>query len=229
MENTSMTKLRIFQCAILVVIVAFCAFGQMALAQTSHHGGFKVISRGPVNGALPDSSGPTANIYGQTAVFATTPWVSYTSPTNSDGSTLWPCFGGETAANPDCPTIGDPSQPFVGAENGVVTGIPEYLWSLSACDATSTSSPYCGETENFYEDTTGDTSDDLIWTATITQGSSYVYDSGVQDYGPCAFGGGPGCPDGSPTYPLTVIFYQWLNMGTMGITQGPNNGNCDAN
>ena len=158
-----------------------------------------------------------ANLYGIAQFFGAT---AVPFGLNSDGSDIWPCIGtytSSTPANPDCPTIGNPSQPL--PEGGWVTGIPSYIWSLSDCNATSTSTPPCGLIEYIYEDTTGDITDDLLLHWTAQQGSSYIYDSGTQDYGSDVFG------QTGPEYPLVVVVYNDDNFGTMGLT-GKNNGNC---
>ena len=107
---------------------------------------------------------------------------------------------------------------------GAAIGIPQYVWSFSACDGTSNLNP-CGQTETWYEDDSGDTTDDLIYAITATQVQSgktvYVADSGVVDFaGPNPFGGA------SP--PADVVIYGDQNFGTGGAT-GKNNGNCSAN
>jgi hypothetical protein len=209
-----MTRLRISQCVILVLLIAFCAFGQPALAQTPHHFQIKVVPRGPqANGVRPNVT-LAPNLYPTWATFAGTP---VGEGSNTDGSDLWPCFGGGSSANPDCPTIGDPTTNF--PTNGLAIGAPSYTWSLSDCNATSTSAPPCGQTESWYEDDSNDSADDLLYIIEVTQGSSVIADSGTVDFGPNSFGGL------SPA--ANVIIYGDQNFGTMGQT-GKNNGNCDA-
>jgi hypothetical protein len=174
----------------------------------SHHGAVKS------DAVLPP------DIYGIWQAFAGTP-SAYGLSANSDGYPVWPCFGGGTASNPDCPTLGDPAQD----NYSVAVGVPSYTWSKADCDGSSTSSAPCGETETFYEDTTGDTSDDLLYILTVEQGTNYVLNSGTQDFGPNALAGGPTQP--APTYPLTVIFSGGTTFGTLGQS-GANNGECSA-
>ncbi|MGA9642853.1 MAG: hypothetical protein WBQ72_15765 [Terriglobales bacterium] len=203
-----MTKLRF--CAVFVLIIAFCAFGQLALAQ-NHHYQIKVIPRANSNHAA-GPSGITAGLYGLTAAFTATP-VPYGF--NSDGSDLWPCPGGGLT---DCPTIGDPTITFPAG--GWALGNPSYQWSLSGCDGTTNGNVPCGQTETFYEDQSGDSTDDLTYLIEVTQGSKVIADSGIVDFGTNPYGGLSPAAD--------VIIYGDQNFGTLGQT-GKNNGNCEAN
>src|SRR5208282_1589844 len=98
---------------------------------------------------------------------------------------FWPCFGDNTA-QPDCLYIG-PSAGYTypsGATSlptSVVLGSPAYTWYLSAntasdqtygCDATATADTFhmCTQAINFYEDDSGDSTDELIWSIEVTQG-----------------------------------------------------------
>jgi len=101
-----------------------------------------------------------------------------------------------------------------------VLGVPEYVWSLSDCNATATTTPDCADQETFVEDTTGDMTDEVLFSLEIVQGTKIVYDTGTQDYGPNPFG------LTAAEYPVTWINYNPLNLGDMGIATGPNNGNC---
>jgi hypothetical protein len=212
-----MTRLRMYQCAVLALIVAFCAFGQLAVAQsaprTAPHYVVKAVPHTPSSGAHPNFT-ITKDLYPTWAAFAGTP-VGEIS--NTDGTDGWPCFGGGSSPNPDCPTIGDPTVNF--PTNGLAIGAPSYTWSLSNCNATSTTTPPCGQTETWYEDDTNDSADFLTYSIEATQGTSIIADSGVVVFGPNTFGGL------SPA--ANVIIYGDQNFGTMGLT-GPNNGNCDA-
>src|SRR5208283_4986152 len=71
----------------------------------------------------------------------------------------------------------------------------------------------CGQVTIFYQDFSNDTTDDLLWSAVVTQGGSVIADPGTQDWGPNPFNGD------------LVVFYQDFNFGTLG-DNGPNNGNC---
>jgi|HubBroStandDraft_1064217.scaffolds.fasta_scaffold00507_2 hypothetical protein len=217
---------RLQQCAVLVLIVAFCAFGQLAFAQTHHHYTIRVVPHGP------QAEGVRANtladgLYGTMAGFVGTPYQSYSTPTNSDGTDLWPCFaeynGNSDSQNVDCPKIGDPSVFFGsvggdGVPNAAVLGSASYTYSLSACDATSTSALPCGQTNTWYEDDSNDNTDDLIYIVEVEQGTSVIADSGTVDFGPNPYGGL------SPA--ANIIIYGDQNFGTMGET-GKNNGNCE--
>jgi hypothetical protein len=208
-----MSKSRLFQVLTSLVIVAGFVCGQQALAQEKHHWQVKVVPR------TTNQQGPhanvtlTPNLYGLWAAFADT-----SLPTsNTDGSDLWPCFGDTASANPDCPSIGDPTVVF--PNGGAVVGGPQYVWSLSACNGTTNGNVLCGQTETFYEDDSGDSSDDLLYSIEVVQGSSVIADSGTIDFGPNPFGGLSPAAD--------VIFSGDQNFGALGET-GKNNGNCDA-
>jgi hypothetical protein len=193
-----------------LVIVAFLACGQQALAaENQHHWQIKVVPR--VHSDAIHANSVTAALYPGEAAFAGTAYPTV----NSDGLDLWPCFGDTATPNTDCPTIGNPSITF--PTGGVVLGAPSYTWSLEACNATSTSTPVCGQTETWYEDDSNDSTDDLTYEIEVTQGSKVIADSGVVDFGPNVYGGL------SPA--ANVIIYGDQNFGTMGET-GKNNGNC---
>jgi hypothetical protein len=217
-------KSRLLPLLAFLAVIALLVCGQQAFAQNAQtrHPSYRIhfAPRGVEVGFEGEQlTTVPKNLYGLTQAFTATAFPTV----NSDGSDLWPCFGGGTATNPDCPSIGSPTRPFpVG---GVALGVPEYVWSLTKCDATSTSSPNCGETETFYEDDSGDTADDLTYIVTATQGSGtslkYIYDSGLVDFRANPFGG--------LTPPADVIIFGPSNFGTMGNPTGPNNGDCFAN
>lgn len=207
-----MTKFRFFQCAVLVVIIAFCAFAQPALAQPPRIPQVRALPSAPSTGARPET-GPTANLYALTAAFTATAYPTV----NSDGTDLWPCFG-SNSVNTDCPTIGNPSITF--PNGGVALGVPSYVWSYTNCDGDTATSLPCGQTETFYEDDSNDSTDDLIYEIVVTQGSNTVLDSGWVDF----VGANP---YGGLTPPADVVIYGDSNFGTLGAT-GTNNGNCTA-
>jgi len=145
---------------------------------------------------------------------------------------FWPCFGDNTA-QPDCLYIG-PSAGYTypsGATSlptSVVLGSPAYTWYLSAntasdqtygCDATATADTFhmCTQAINFYEDDSGDSTDELIWSIEVTQGTSIIYDSGIQDYGVN--------PYGALTAP-TIVFYEDLVFGIPNGGAVNNDGPC---
>jgi hypothetical protein len=206
----------------LIALIALVAFGQMAFAQNTNRYRIQVVRRANQPTEM-NSDALTKNLYALWQAMSATPSVEGAS-TNSDGTDIWPCFGLSTAAGgptPDCPSIGDPSQVF--PTGGVAVGVPAYLWSLSACNATSTSSPVCGETETFYEDDSGDTSGDLTYSLVATEGTATLLDTGTID-----FTNGTGNPYGGLTPPGVVIIYGPTNLGDMGQA-GKNNGNCLPN
>lgn len=213
---------RLFAVLVVLAVAVFCISG--ATAEETHHAHFAVVKHAPssvhsdaTSNALP------AGIWISWADFA-----AFSNATNSDGSFLWPCFGqyipasgtntGQ-AANPDCPSIGDPSVPF--PSGGVVLGNPDYFWSVADCNATSTSAPDCADQETFISDNSGDLTDDLLFSLVITQGKTTIYDSGTQDYGENVFG------LTASGFPIIWINYNPMSLGDMGLT-GKNNGNCLA-
>lgn len=156
-----MTKLHLFTCAVLAVMIAVCAFGQPALAQEVRSGNFTVRA---VPGQI--GLGPLA----PSLLFQLADGFGVAAPPDGSGNPQWPCFGGGT----DCSTI---------APGGVVIGTPAYTWSLSACDQNSGSVPPCGWIFWFYEDDTGDNTDHLIVSVTAKQTTKYVAATGNIDFG----------------------------------------------
>ena len=211
----------------LVSLVAFC-FGTMALAANHAQFSAKIVRNGGAhaNGVSPDYTftfpSTTPGLYGVAQWFGGGPIASYASPFNTDNSEIWPCFGGGTAGNPDCPSVGDPSQAL--ATSGFVGGVPFYGWPLKFTDGTdfclqaTTADLPCGQVETWYEDDSLDGTDDLLYLLTAQQGTAFVSDSGTYDFGPNFTGGGPGS---------VVVISGDQGFGTMGQT-GPNNGNCAA-
>ena len=216
-----MSKCRWFQVVALLAIVSFCVCSQMAFARAHA----VVVPRAHSDVA---SYPPTPGLYAVNQAFAGSPYPNWI--TNTDGVELWPCFG-DNGGNLDCPTIGNLPDPF----SGIAVGVPSYTWSLADCDGTTngTQNPYvqgetwnplaintyyipCGQINTFYQDYTGDTTDDILWTAVVTQGASVIADTGIQDWGPNGFGANPG---------QLIVFYQDFNFGALGVS-GANNGNC---
>ena len=216
---------RTFQVCVLALIVVFC-FGTLAVAADHAQFSAKVVrnSGARANSAHPDYTFtyPAKGLYGVAQWFGGGPIASYATPTNGDGSEIWPCFGGGTASNPDCPTVGSPVQPL--AADGFVGGVPFYGWPLQFtsgsdfCDQASTADAPCGQVETWYEDDSLDGTDDLLYLLTALQGTKYLSDSGTYDFGPNFTGGGPGA---------VVVISGDQGFGTMGQT-GVNNGNCAA-
>ncbi len=210
----------------LVSLFAFC-LGTMALAANHAQFSAKIVRNGGVhaNGVGPDYTFtyPAAGLYGVAQWFGGGPIASYASPYNSDNSEIWPCFGGGTNADPDCPSVGSPTQDL--ATSGFVGGVPFYGWPLhftdgsDFCDQASTADLPCGQVETWYEDDSLDATDDLLYLLTAKQGTAYVSDSGTYDFGPNFTAGGPGA---------VVVISGDQGFGTWGQT-GVNNGNCAAN
>jgi len=212
---------RLFAVLAVLAVVVFCISG--AIAEETPHSHIAVLKHAPSD--VRPLTGPPTGLWIPWADFA-----AFSNATNSDGTFLWPCFGSYVpssgtntgiAANPDCPTIGDPSVPF--PNGGVVVGNPNYLWAVADCNATSTSAPNCGDQETFVTDNTADLTDDLFFSLVITQGTTTIYDSGTQVYGANVFG------LTAADFPIIWINYNPQNLGDQGITTGPNNGNCLAN
>jgi hypothetical protein len=231
MEESSMAKSRWFRVLACLTIVAFFACGQQALAQggTQSTPRFRIKALPKTQPQVPPdiTDGPPADLFPLTAAFTATSYPTV----NSDGSDLWPCKGDTSLPKMDCPAIGDPSVTF--PTGGLAVGVPAYVWSLSACDGTMNGSSVggsptyipCGQTETFYEDDTGDSTDDVLYRVEVTQGTGtntkIIADSGTQDFGPDPFA------HASPPADFEG-FTGDMNFGTLGVPTGPNNGNCDA-
>lgn len=230
-----MTASRRFHALIFLMVIALLGSGRLALAQGTHHWQIRGAPQQAVS-ADADRGGttPAPNLY---ALQATLTQMSPTIGANADGTDLWPCFGFTPSPNPDCPTVGNPSIPL--PTGGAVLGFPSYVWQLHntqgtargnasgwGCDAllNGTTGPAgaaykpCSQIATWYEDTTNDSTDDLLQRIVITQGRNIIYDSGIVDYGPA----GP-----TVTYPVDVILQTDANFGFWtGAATGPNNGNC---
>jgi hypothetical protein len=210
--------------AVLAVVAVF-AFTQQAQAATRHlH--VVVVPQNPGDITPDVGAAPAANFYGLAAYLGTEPLNQPGNPWSgpypgTTGATppndLWPCFGGSGTAQPDCEYIGSTGTSDPASLAGsVLIGAPTYTWYLQAntattqpygCDATTTGDTYhmCAQAQNFYEDDSGDTTDELIFTIEVTQGSDVIYDSGTQDYGPNPYGAISPAP--------VIIFYEDLVFG----------------
>jgi hypothetical protein len=230
-----------------LAIAALFLCGQQAFAANHHW----VVKNVP-HSANPDGVGPApAGFFAAGAALVNTPlnqpgdpftgpWPGTNYPTGAPND-FWPCFGGDGTGQPDCAYIGSTgTSDGASVVGSAVLGTPSYTWYLDA--NTTTSQPYgcnattagdefkfCAQLDNWYEDDSGDTTDDLVWEATVTQkqGSStvYLYDSGEQDYGPNPYGGLLAADGVAPV----IIFYEDLNFGLLGGSGAPtanNNGPC---
>ena len=193
-----MKKSLLLPVVVIMAIVAFTVGGQQALAQSPHHLQFKVVSPAQAD-RVPKGAKEKPVLEQLMAGFGVLP------PVDGGGNDEWPCFPNQNANGADCSTI---------ATGGVVVGQPPFTQSLSACDANSASSANCGQIFWFYEDDTGDTTDDLVISVVIKQGKNYILDTGAYDFGPNPF------PAGS-----VVVIYDDTAFGTLGQT-GPGNGFC---
>lgn len=212
----------------LSAIVALFICGQRATAQSEpHHYQAAVVQQENLEAAPATNPPPAKNLYPVYQAFVGSPFTSGDTPTNSDGTELWPCFGAKHPGNPDCPNVGKPAQLL--PPNGTVLGGPSYTWPFAnatgvvGCNqSTTTDTTPCGQTNTWYEDDTLDTKDDLIYllVATQVQGGKTVTvsHSGTVDLvGPNPFGGATG---------QNVVILGDQGFGTIGVSTGPNNGEC---
>jgi len=137
-----------------------------------------------------------AGLYPLSAQFGNLP------PKDGSGNDYWPCYTG--GSNADCSSI---------PNGGVVAGIPVYAWSLANCDNSSPPATPCGQIYFLYQDLTGDTTDHLVLTITVKQGSNYIFAKGPVDLGP------------NPYLNEVVVFSGDKAFGTQGQT-GRGNGWC---
>ncbi len=127
-------------------------------------------------------------------------------PVDGGGNDEWPCFAGSSDPNAaDCSQI---------SAGGVVIGTPAYTWSFANCNGNTSTSPNCGQLFWFYEDDTGDSTDHLIVSLTVKQGTDFILATGNVDLG----------PNSSPAGSIVVISDDTA-FGTLGET-GKNNGFC---
>jgi hypothetical protein len=224
-----------FQLLAFFAGIAFLC-GQQAAAQQNHLPHILVVPREhAANNAAQSRTALPPNLYALQAGF------TQTYPTigaNADGTDIWPCIGNSssTGPNPDCPTIGDPSITFPSIATAI--GNPAFIWQLNntagfgngyGCNALTNGTghlgvPYipCGQVETWYEDDTNDTTDELLYSMVVTQGTKTIADTGMVDIGVNTNGG--------QTPPVDQLIYNPINFGYGpgdGPRTGPNNGNCD--
>ncbi len=192
-----MTKSRMFQGFTSIAIVVFFVCGQQAVAQ--HHLQFRVVPGVHADKADPLKAKEKAVMEQLSSGFGFLP------PVDGGGNDEWPCFPNQNANGADCSTI---------SAGGVVIGQPAFTQSLSACDANTGTSTNCGQFFSFYEDDTGDNTDDLVVSIVVKQGKNYILDTGIVNLGINPF------PAGS-----IVVIYDDAAFGTLAQT-GPGNGYC---
>jgi hypothetical protein len=142
--------------------------GSVALADTAVRSDFPFTSHAvPIGKSVSFLPSVTPNLYPLSAQFGNLP------PKDVNGNDYWPCYTG--GSNSDCSSI---------PNGGVVGGIPVYAWPLSACDNNSSPATPCGQIYFFYQDLTGDTTDDLILTVTVKQGTNFIFAKGPENLGP---------------------------------------------
>ncbi|HEY4841798.1 MAG TPA: hypothetical protein VIH78_07515 [Terriglobales bacterium] len=195
-----MSKSFVCQALALTAVLALFICGQPAPAQNPHH--FQIRSLSPADaGQVFPPKGPVEKkrLEQLSSGFGVLP------PVDGGGNDEWPCFPNQNANGADCSSI---------ATGGVVIGQPAFTQSLANCDASASSAPNCGQFFSFYEDDTGDTTDDLVVSIVVKQGVKYILDTGTVDLGTNPF------PAGS-----VVVIYDDTAFGTLGQT-GPGNGFC---
>jgi hypothetical protein len=155
-----------FTFAALAVIVAFGISGQAQaqgiVGQNPH---LKLTVAGhipPAEGVTPDVNPP---LVGGSLSLGVLP------PTDGSGNPEWPCFGGDT----DCSGI---------AAGGWVQGVPLVVWSKADCKNT-----VCAQLLWWFQDNSTDTTDDLIITLEVKQGTKVIMNTGPLDFGPNAYTG----------------------------------------
>ncbi len=194
-----MTKSRWFQVLALTVILACMVCGQQARAESPHHLQIRAVN---VNGANPEKGAKLKAVLEQlSSGFGVLP------PVDGSGNDEWPCVPNQNANGADCSQI---------ATGGVVIGSPAYTQSFADCDANASGAPNCGQAFWFYQDDTGDTTDDLVVSIVVKQGKNYILDTGPFNFGPNPFGSTPG---------TVIVISDDKAFGTLGQT-GPGNGFC---
>ena len=192
-----MTKSRWFQVLALTVILACMVCGQQALAENPHHLQIRAVN---INGFESQKGAKEKKVLEElSSGFGVLP------PVDGSGNDEWPCFPNQNANGADCSSI---------ATGGVVIGQPAFTQSFSACDADSDSSTNCGQVFSFYEDDTGDNTDDLVVSIVVKQGKNYIMDTGPYNFGPNPFSPG-----------TVIVISDDTAFGTLGQT-GPGNGYC---
>jgi len=192
-----MKKSRLFQLIMCLAVVAFIVCGQQALAQTVHHLQARAVSQ---NGAHAQAKTEKKVLEQLMSGFGFLP------PVDGSGNDEWPCFpNGGNPNDADCASI---------AAGGVVLGAPAYSQSLANCDANASTSPNCGQIFWFYEDDTGNNTDNLVVSIVVKQGKNFILDTGPFNFGANPF------PAGS-----VIVISDDVAFGTLGQT-GPGNGFC---
>ncbi len=194
-----MTKCRWFQVLALAAILACVICGQQAQAESPHHLQIRTVN---VNGVHAEKGAKLKAVLEQlSSGFGVLP------PVDSGGNDEWPCFPGQNANGADCSSI---------ATGGVVIGTPAYTQSFADCDADASGAANCGQFFWFYQDDTGDTTDDLVVSIVVKQGKNYILNTGPFNFGPNPFGSTPG---------TVIVISDDTAFGTLGQT-GPGNGFC---
>lgn len=193
-----MTRSRSSQAVSALAILFVFVWAQQAMAQ--HHIQFKVVPGVHAQGSqLPRVAKEKKALEQLSAGFGVLP------PVDGGGNDEWPCFPNANGNGADCSQI---------SPGGVVIGQPAFTQSLSACNASSAGAPNCGQFFSFYEDDTGDNTDDLVVSIVVKQGVSFIFDTGSVNLGPNPFSAG-----------TVIVISDDGAFGTLGQT-GPGNGFC---
>lgn len=223
---------RFYPASAFLIMVAGLLCGQQLMAQQIPRVSSKVSPQRDSASTFRSKNSLPQNLYPLQASFT----QGYPTPgANADGTDLWPCDGSSSTPNPDCPTVGDPAITLPATAN--VTGSPALVWQLKntagsgngyGCNALTNGTghlgvPYisCGQIETWYEDDTNDATDELLYSAVVTQGTRTIFDTGTVDLGPNVYA--------AQNPPSDVNIYDDANFGFGpgdGPGTGPNNGNC---
>jgi hypothetical protein len=200
-RNIFRAAARLLQVFAFMAIVAFFVCGQHALAQNPHHLQIRVMPGVQADKVNPPKGPTERKVLEQLASgFGVLP------PLDTNGLDEWPCFPGSSNPNAaDCSSI---------APGGAVIGQVSYTQSLADCDASAAGAANCGQIFWFYEDDTGDNTDDLVFSIVVKQGKNYILDSGPIDVGLNPFAAG-----------TNIVVSDDTAFGTQGQT-GPGNGFC---
>jgi hypothetical protein len=192
-----MTKSRLLSVPTCLALVALLMCGQRAVAQNIHHIQIRAVGHNGVH-----SQGKTE----KKALEQLMSGFGVLPPVDGGDNDEWPCFpNGGNPNDADCASI---------AAGGVVLGAPSYSQSLANCDANSSTSLNCGQIFWFYEDDTGNNTDNLVVSIVVKQGKNFVLDTGPFNFGPNPFPAG-----------TVIVISDDAAFGTLGQT-GPGNGYC---
>lgn len=179
--------------AALAVIVAFGVRGQaqaQAVAGQNQHAKLTMASPiQPTEDMTPDLEAQLFGVVNHPPLVGGSLAMGVIPPLDGSGDDEWPCFGGGA----DCSAI---------ASGGYVSGYPNVGWSKSGCNNKA-----CAQLIWWVLLNSSDTTDDVIITIEVKQGTKVINYSGPIDFGPQAAG----------TYYLTD---DYLGFGTKECASG---------